>query len=206
VDHEIHHGVVLEYFAPPHTLVAKKPNLELGAVLWNPPDRMRISRPERIEVRIGDAGVALGNLHEGLRGRGTPLIDQLEIAPLMRVALIADPKHFSIQALSNQDQFVRPGTVARWDFDVTALRSGLHRLRLLASMRVKVDGKDEVVDLPSYESEVKVGVAPVRAVGQFCAENWQWIATAVAIPLLGWAAAGMGIGPTVLKSLGLVPH
>ena len=69
-------------------------------------------------------------------------------------------------------------------------------------MRVRIEGKDEVVDLPSYESEVKVSVAPVRAVGKFCGKNWQWIATAVGIPLLGWASTSTSIGSAVLKNLG----
>ena len=79
----------------------------------------------------------------------------------------------SLRALSNQDQFVRPGTVARWDFDVIPLRSGLRRIHLLAPMRIRIEGKEEVVDLPSYETEVKVLVAPARAVGLFWRKNWQ---------------------------------
>jgi hypothetical protein len=154
---------------------------------------------ERIEVRLGDAEQAIDALREGLRGRGAPRIGRLEMVPLMRVALTADPRDFSVQALSTQDQFVRQGTVSRWDFDVTALRAGLRRLRVLASMRVRVEGKDEVVDLPSYESEVRVSVAPVRAVGQFCAENWKWIAGTVAIPLVVWAARGAGLSDILTR-------
>jgi hypothetical protein len=178
-----------------------KPKPGPGGILWNPPDKMRMARPERIEVRIGDADVAVDKLREGLRGRGTPRIDTLEITPLMRVALTADPKDFSIQVLSTQDQLVRPRSVARWDFDVTAQRSGLHRLRLLASMRVKAESKDEVVDLPSYESEVRVSVAPIHAVGKFCGKNWQWIAGTVAIPLLVWTAKSTEVASAVLKNL-----
>ena len=171
----------------------------LGSILWNPPSQMRMGNSERIEVRLGDTEQAIEALCEGLRGRSAPRIDRLEIAPLMRGALTADPRDFSVQALSTQDQFVRQGTVARWDFNVTALRAGLRRLRVLASMRIKVEGKDEVVDLPSYESEVRVSVAPVHAVGHFCAENWKWIAGTVAIPLLVWAARGAGLNDILTR-------
>jgi hypothetical protein len=119
----------------------------------------------------------------------------------MRVVLTADPDDFSIRPLSTEDQPLRRGQVARWEFDVTPLRGGLRRLRLLASMRIKVEKKDEVVDLPSYESEVKVRVAPVRAVGQFCKRNWQWIAGTIAIPLIVWIAGSTGAGSAVLKNL-----
>ena len=62
--------------------------------------------------------------------------------------------------------------MARWDFDVIPLRSGLRRIHLLAPMRIRIEGKEEVVDLPSYETEVKVLVAPARAVGLW-RKNWQ---------------------------------
>ena len=83
----------------------------LGSILWNPPSQMRMGNSERIEVRLGDAEQAIDALCEGLRGGGAPRIDRLEIVPLMRVALTADPRDFSVQALSTQDQFVRQGTV-----------------------------------------------------------------------------------------------
>jgi hypothetical protein len=122
--------------------------------------------------------------------------------PSHGVAITADPKDFSIQALSTQDQLVRSGAVARWDFDVTPLRGGLRRLRLLASMRMKIEGKDEVVDLPSYESGIQVAVAPMRAVGHFCATNWQWMPGTIAIPLIVWAAIGTGASKVVLEHVG----
>jgi class 3 adenylate cyclase len=180
-----------------------------GSILWNPPSRMRVGHRERIEGRIADANVALEALRWGLRGRGLPQVDKLEIAPLMRVTLTADAKDFSIQTLSTQDQLIRRDfdqsiwrrAVARWDFDVTPLLSGRHRLRLLASMRIKIEGKDELIDLPSYEAEVRVAVAPVRAVGHFCAKNWQWISGTVVIPLIVWAASTTGFGSAVLNQL-----
>jgi hypothetical protein len=174
---------------------------ERGSIFWNPPGRMRVGQGERIEVRLGDPSVAVAKLRNGLRGRGEPRIDHLEVAPLMRVELMADPDDFSIRALSNQDQFVRPGTVARWDFDVTPLRGGLRRIHLLASMRIRIEGKEEVVDLPSYETEVKVVVAPARAVGLFCRKNWQWIAGTVAIPIVVWATSNTGLGSAILNHL-----
>jgi hypothetical protein len=143
-----------------------------GSILWNPLDRMKVGRTEAIEVRMGDATVVEAALREGLRGRGTPNIDRLELAPTMRVSLVGNADDFSIQELSSKDQYVRPGRVARWDFGVTPLRSGNRRLRLLASIRIKVEGKDEVMDLPSFEREVRVVVAPVHVVGRFLSKNW----------------------------------
>jgi hypothetical protein len=68
-------------------------------------------------------------------------------------------------------------------------------------MRVKVEGKDEIIDLPSYESDVKVAVAPVRAVGPFCAKNWQWISGTIVIPVAAWVSSTTSLGSAALKQL-----
>jgi serine/threonine protein kinase len=178
---------------PPEEPTRKQREQREGSILWNPPSRMKVGRRERLEVRVGDVDVAEKILCAGLRGKGIPLIDRLEVAPLMRVVLIADSTDFSILVLGNADQYVRSGEVARWDFDVTPLRSGRRLLRVLASMRVKVEGKDEIVDLPSFEREVEVAVAPFRATGRFCAQNWKWIAGTIILPAMVWAAGKPGL-------------
>ena len=172
-----------------------------GTILWNPPDWMKVGYREVIEVRMADATVAEATLRDGLRGRGTPNVDKLEIAPLMRVVMVGDAEDFSIQELSTKDQHVRSGQVARWDFGVTPQRGGIRRLRLLVSMRVKVEGKDEVVDLPSYEREVRVAIAPVRAARCFLGNNWKWVAGTVAIPAVLWAAKGLKLDEAILDPI-----
>ena len=112
------------------------------------PEKMRVGRQERVEVRLGDADVAEEALREGLRGRGDPRTDRLSVSRLMRVTLVADEKDFSIKALSSLDQYIERGKVSRWDFLATPVRAGQRTLRILISIRLKIEGKDEVYDLP----------------------------------------------------------
>lgn len=140
-------------------------------------------------------------LRHGLRGAGTPRVDRLEVAQLMRVRLVGEKGDFSIQEINTQDQYVRPGHIARWDFGVTPLRSGTRLLRLLASVRIRIEGMDEVVDLPTYEREVQVAVAPFRTASQFLGKNWQWLSATIAIPLIVWVVTETDAGKTMLKRL-----
>ena len=82
-----------------------------------------------------------------------------------------------------------------------AARRGDIEFDLLASMRIRIEEEEEVVDLPSYETEVKVVVAPAHTVGLFCRKNRQWIAGAVAIPIVVWATSNTGLGSGVLNHL-----
>jgi len=175
--------------------------IQTGSVLWNIPDEMQVGERERIEIRVGDTKVADAQLLAGLRGRGLPQIDTLEVSRLMRVTLMSDDKDFSVQALSNLDQYIREAQVARWDFDITPLRSGQHTLRILVSIRVRVEGKDELIDLPSYECEVDVRVSPFHTVRLFCRKHWQWIASTIAIPLIVWVVTKTNAGSAIIKQI-----
>jgi hypothetical protein len=72
-------------------------------------------------------------------------------------------------------------------------------------MRLKIEGKEEIVDLPSYEREVRVGAAPLHTAGQFCGKNWQWIAGTIAIPAVGLLATHSELGRFVARQLGIHP-
>ena len=175
----------------------------IGSILWTMPDRMQVSKRERVEVRLGDASVVETQLHIGIKGRGLPQIDRVKIGRLMRVTLVGDAKDFTIQSLSTIDQYIQEAEVAQWDFDVTPLRSGSRTLRILVSIRVKVEGKDEVIDLPSYEREVHIGVAPLHTAAGFISRNWQWAAGSIVIPLAIWSFAHTDVGAEIAKRLGV---
>jgi hypothetical protein len=62
----------------------------------------------------------------------------------------------------------------------------LSTLRVLVSIRLKVEGKEEIFDLPSYERDVHIVVAPFYTIGKFISKNWQWIAATIIIPPIVW--------------------
>ena len=164
---------------------------------------MHVARCERVEVRLGDVSVVEHQLRIGLKGRGLPQTDELQIGRLMRVVLIGDQSDFSIRPLSTNDQYIRDLEVSRWDFDVTPLRSGQRTLRILVSIRLKVEDKDEIIDLPSYEREVRIAVAPLHSAGKFIGQNWQWTAGTIAIPLAIWGFSHTDLGLDIAKQLGI---
>jgi hypothetical protein len=117
---------------------------------------MKVGRTERIEIRLSRDLAA--RLTEGLRGRGAPQIEVIEIGDLMRVRLLGE--HFAITALSSEDQLVRDIGFTQWDFDVVPRRSGRRVLRLAVTLRLKREDTQELCDLPALEREIAVHVAP----------------------------------------------
>ena len=157
-----------------------------GKIAFNPPERMKVGRAERIEVRLSRDIAA--KLVEGLRGRGAPKIEAVEIAERMRVRLLGDD--FAIASRSSEDQLVRDFGFTQWDFDITPKRSGRHFLRLLVTLRLQHEQAQELCDLPAFEREIAVQVAPVYSIVMFTRRNWQWLAVSIVLPLIAWLASG----------------
>jgi hypothetical protein len=179
--------------------MAAPESIHQGALAWDPPGTMRVGTSQRISVRIGDAQVALATLLDGLRG-GPIVAQDIRIGARMRVQLMAAPEDFRIAVLSNQDQLLSRGAAARWDFDVTPRRSGLRRLRLLASTRMMVSGKEEVRDLPAYERDVAIAVAPLYSIGRFLKSNWKWVLATLGSTIV-WLLYATGLAEKAVHAL-----
>jgi hypothetical protein len=63
--------------------------------------------------------------------------------------------------------------------------------------------------LPTLHKEIRVSVAPLHVVGELWRDHWKKIVGAVAIPVLGWAAAQTGLEQRVAlflkRNLGMEP-
>lgn len=158
-------------------------NLSLGQILFNPPKEMKVGRSERIEVRIIQN--LKTDLFENLKGRGIPEVSIEKVAPFMKVKLSGDC--FDINALHEEGQIVSEGGYTEWAWDVLPLKSGSKKLHLLISVRIKLSFGEEKKDFPIIDKDVKVNVNPIYSTKHFISNNWRWLATALILPILGWA-------------------
>ncbi len=157
--------------------------LAAGRILYNPPEQMTVAQRERVEVRITQSQTA--PLAEGLKGSGTPRVEQIGVSSFMRVRLIGEG--FSIMPLSSEEQAVVGEGYTQWAWDVTPQRSGDLTLVLIVTARVKMQGyPDEQKDLQTLERHIKVRVNPAHAVSSFVGENRDWLIPSVLIPLALW--------------------
>ncbi|MCK4461172.1 MAG: hypothetical protein KAW46_05175, partial [candidate division Zixibacteria bacterium] len=94
---------------------------------------------------------------------------------------------FKITRLSSDKQVQPPGDFAQWAWDVVPRRSGVHSLQLLISVRLKLpEIGEETYSLPVLEREIKVKVSPYYVVATFIFSYWEWIVTAILVPIVGW--------------------
>jgi hypothetical protein len=113
----------------------------------------------------------------------------VDAAPLMGVELRGSS--FSIGALSPVEQLVVP--MARWEFDVTPVKSGSQTLTLCVTIRIDspyVGGGR--IAVPVLERDINIKVDMVYGTKRFVANNWQWL-VGTAIGLGGGIAAWISL-------------
>jgi len=156
-----------------------------GRILYNPPDKMRVGAPEKVEVRISKN--IKEDIKKGLKGSGTAKIETLEkVGTYMTVKLWGDA--FSIEPKDLGPQFVSEDRFTEWAWKVTPLKSGKQDLHLKVSLRIKIPGNgEEMRDWPEFYKEINVEVNPPFTIKEFMKKYWQWIITALILPFLAWA-------------------
>jgi hypothetical protein len=163
-------------------------DLRRGRILFNPPERMKIGKREKVEVRIsGSLEVSPEDLAKNLTGQGKIETEEIKVGSFMSVRLTGSA--FEIVSVSHEGQFVPEDGFAEWQWNVTPQKSGQQTLYLAATVRLKIPPfGEEVMDLPVFEKTIYVAVARIAAITQFLQNHWQWIATAILFPLIAWAA------------------
>jgi hypothetical protein len=160
-----------------------------GLLAFNPPSEMSQGRSERIEVGVARTPELRDALTSGFRGRGLPEVVHVDAAPLMGVELRGSS--FAIEALSPVEQLVVP--LARWEFDVTPVRSGSQTLTLCVTIRIDSPfaGGGRIA-VPVLERDIRIKVDVVYGTRRFVANNWQWL-VGTAVGLGGGIAAWISL-------------
>ena len=137
---------------------------------------MKVGIEERVEVRLTKD--ITENLTEGLKGPGAPQIEPIEVGTFMMVTLTGDS--FDINALSSEEQVVKPVGFTEWSWDVTPLTSGRQELHLTVTVRILIPGQDEQkIDWLVMDKQISVEVNPPYTFKRFIECYWQWIVATI---------------------------
>ena len=163
-----------------------------GRMLFNPPQAMSLGEKVRVELRVlrVEEGVpepvVEATLKPGLRGPGTPLVEPLKVGTSMKAKLSGDG--FDVVPLNEEEQIVAGDRFTQWAWDVTAIESGQKELNLTVTVKVIVEEVGEKGrDLPVMTRTVQVRINPVYSIKEFLSAYWQFLATALVLPIVAWA-------------------
>jgi type II secretory pathway pseudopilin PulG len=155
-----------------------------GRIVFDPPPTMKQGEQQRITVRISPN--ALEDLTKDMPKDRDIVIDTIDVLPFMTVKLNGD-EAFKISSLQPDNQFVSTDRYSEWNYDVRALKSGIHELDLTVGIRLKMkQGGEESRFYPLYARKVAISVGPWYTLTHFATDHWEWFLTVILIPLIGY--------------------
>ena len=155
----------------------------LGSVAFNAPTELRLGDSVVIQLVLS-AERSVRELQKELTEIGEREGARIEISRRMEARLTGSG--FRIEATTPELQAVRPNRVTEWSWQIEPTEAGRQRLNLTLSALIDVDGESTPYAVETFRRELDIRVSWTRTVTGFVGRNWQWLSTAILIPLIGW--------------------
>lgn len=155
-----------------------------GHIAFNAPDSVVELGQSLIIQLLLDPIKTADELERMIHAAGPTESHQIKISENMQAHLIGSG--FEITAITPEEQLISAETTTEWKWEIKAVKPDTQRLYLTLSAIVKFQGESKTRVIRTFEREMLVKVSFSKRVTAFVGENWQWLWTALVVPVLGW--------------------
>jgi len=162
-----------------------------GNIAFVPPETMTLEKSETVYLRLSIAQTVeelkQEIINEGLTGQ-IDTAKGIKIDSQMKAVLIGG-EDFKVTPITPETLPVSNQTTTEWKWDVKALHSG--NLKLYLTLNAIVEYEDGAgkhpVTIKTFDKNYTVAVPwSENAVFKFIGNNWQWLWTALIVPVVLW--------------------
>ena len=156
-----------------------------AGVLRAAPDRAEVGQQVDVTLTISPASTEADLLGRTPAEGAAVDVGTARIAARMRAQLIV-PEGATVAVVGSEERAVHDTDDTVWRWTVIPTRTGDLPLRAVLIAPVILDGKETPYDVRTFEARVSVFVTPTTRVRDFVAANWQWLWTALVVPVFLW--------------------
>jgi hypothetical protein len=157
--------------------------LRLANVAFNAPATMRLDEPMVIQLLLSGKQ-SIRELKQKLTALGDREGEQIRASDSMEADLTG--AGFDIVPVTPTVRFVDRDEVTEWKWEVTPNESGERRLHLTLSALIDVGNSEKPYTVRTFERTLVVNVPFRVRLEAFVDENWQWLWTALVLPVGLW--------------------
>lgn len=154
--------------------------LDEAEFAFNHPQRVDLDSEFYVVAAASFAGIeedVLATLAE----HGQVTIEDMELTTRVQVKLSSTK--FDIVPITPEEQLVEPDSTTQWRWSLNARETGRHRLHLAVIAYKDSTALDLPKAIKTYERTIDVSVSAGRTSLGFVAAHWQFLTTAILIPL-----------------------
>ena len=150
---------------------------------FNAPSTIRLEEPAVIQLLLSGRR-SIRRLQEQITALGRREGARIKASDEMEANLAGTG--FKIEAITPAAQSVSGAGVTEWKWEVEPTKTGTRRLHLSLSAILDLEGKESLYTVRTFERTLEVQVPLRERLGGFVAGNWQWLWTALLLPVGGW--------------------
>ena len=158
--------------------------MQSANIAFNAPDSLGYGKTIGIQLRLS-ANKTPGELADMIHEPGQKETSTVKISNEMDARLTGEG--FQITAVRPERQAVSASGVTQWNWDITPKHLGPEQpLHLTLDAIVKIDDHETTYTLRTFDRKIDVNVVWPDTVLSFLGKYWQWVCTAIVIPLIVW--------------------
>jgi hypothetical protein len=154
--------------------------LDWGNIAFNAPASMRYARPQAVELLLSPS-LSVADLQAQLQQKVGAESTRVKISNRMEAQLTGSG--FAIEAQEPDLQAVTSQQITRWTWKVTPTGHARQALHLTLSAHIDVSGRDAPLVVRTFDREIQVNITIPQRVSGFIQKNWQWLWTAIVVPI-----------------------
>jgi hypothetical protein len=159
-------------------------SLELANMVFNAPRTLQLREVLVIQLLLSTAQ-SVEELQGMITAAGEREGARVRISNQMEARLSG--RGFKIEAITPEVQAVGASELTEWKWIVEPTQAGPQLLHLSLSAHLHVEGQRVPRVIRTFEQSIEVHVTWPQRVTAFVASNWQWLWTAILVPVIGWA-------------------
>lgn len=158
-------------------------NLQLGNIAFNAQRSMNLHTTSIIHLLLG-LSAPIDELKGMIKAEGDKEGARIRVSDRME-ARLSGP-NFGITAITDEIQLVSRSYITEWQWEVKPTSRGRNHLHLTLSALITIDGVSTPRVIRTFDKIIDVEVNWHDRVFSFFENNWQWLWTAILIPIAAW--------------------
>ncbi|MDQ3649921.1 MAG: hypothetical protein M3458_06490 [Acidobacteriota bacterium] len=159
---------------------------------FNTPPPMKVGETQAVQFLLGPSQTA-DELKGMITEKGRVETEKVQFSEYMQATLLNLDSGLEVKPVTPDKQLISTKQVTEWRWIVTAVKPGAQRLQLRLDAVITQEGSERPLLVNTFNREIMISVSWRHSITAFISNNYQWLWTAILIPLatLLWSLARM---------------
>jgi hypothetical protein len=158
--------------------------LHIGSVAFNAPTTLDRGETAEIEFLLSPTQ-SVNQLKSQITKAGVREGTRVEVSDYTEADLTGSDFSITLNTPPPR-KLVLPNRTTRWAWEITPTHTGVRHLHLTLTALVTAAGESRELEIRTFEKTVTIRVSWPTRVKDFAHQNWQWLWTAILVPLGAW--------------------